>query len=401
MTSAPPHAVSTLTPEVVQVIDMIRRCGPLTRSDITSRLDMGRNAVTAHLHAALDSGLIVENGHAPSTGGRAPQSWAFNHSAGFVLTAAVEVEAFHVAVTDLVGTVLDSASRTWRIQEGPDRTLNEVATELERLLKGRTGTAWGLGLSVPGPVDHVTGKPSSPPIMPGWDGFDIPDYFESRLHLPVVVDNDVNVMALGHFGLDSAESSIYVFIGTGIGAGLISHGRLHRGGRGAAGDIGHTRISQPGTTICRCGRIGCLEASAGGWAQELVATQVAASGVSPYLTSVLRDHQSISVDAIAQGVTLGDPSCIQFAASSASAIGGVLAVLVSFFNPDRIVFSGILPQKTPLFLETIERVIREQTLSLATEDLVIETSNESTVDSMRGCARMVLDLLFTKGAPLH
>lgn len=390
MTLTTRELVAELTPEAITIVDLLHRRGPLTRLDLTSRLGMGRNAVAAHLREALDTGIIIDNGRIASTGGRAPQTWAFDPSAGRILTAIVEVEAMHLAVTDLNGRVLISASREWRIQEGPTATLEEIVHGLHELID-EGAPIWGIGVSVPGPVDHSSGRPSAPPIMPGWDDFDIPARLGEALGVPVFVDNDVNVMALGHCDPGSSESLVFVYVSKGIGAGLVSHGRLHRGAKGAAGDIGHTRIPQSGTTVCRCGRIGCLEASAGGWAQELLAAQIAASGVSPYLSEVLDKEHAVTAEAIAEGAAQADPSCIRFVATSASAIGDVVAVLVSFFNPDRLVFSGPLPTRAPLFLETITRVIHEQTLSLAAESVKIEISPCALTDSIRGCARMVLD----------
>ena len=134
------------------------------------------------------------------------------------------------------------------------------------------GELWGGGIGVPGPVEFRTGRPISPPIMPGWDGYPIRARFAARYGVPVWIDNDVNVLALGEWRSGVAvghDNVVVVKIGTGIGAGIISDGRLHRGAQGSAGDVGHIQVVDDAKVICRCGNVGCLEALAGGAAHGI------------------------------------------------------------------------------------------------------------------------------------
>ena len=124
----------------------------------------------------------------------------------------------------------------------------------------------GVGIGVPGPVEFATGRPRNPPIMPGWDGFDIPAFIGEYVDAPVLVDNDVNLMALGEFdeGWRDVRHLLFVKIATGIGAGIVADGRLNRGAQGSAGDLGHVRSLGDSQTECTCGNVGCLEAVAAG-----------------------------------------------------------------------------------------------------------------------------------------
>ena len=111
--------------------------------------------------------------------------------------------------------------------------------------QGRTGALWGIGIGVPGPVEFESGRPVSPPIMPGWDGYRVRGALRA-VGVPVWVDNDVNVMALGELTAGCGrgrDDFVFVKIGTGIGAGIIVDGRIHRGAKGSAGDIGHIQIA--------------------------------------------------------------------------------------------------------------------------------------------------------------
>lgn len=382
--------------EVALVVNLIRQDLARTRGDLCRLSGFGRNVVSTHLATAVASGLIEKAGTAPSNGGRSPHRWRFVESAGSVLTASIAVHGIRVTRSDLAGNTLAGEMVPWEINNGPIPTLERVEAALVSLVEKHAAPIWGLGVSLPGPIDHESGTPASPPIMKGWDGFDVRGFFESRLHIPVLVDNDVNAMAMGHSVESSDRDSIYVLVSTGIGAGLISHGELHRGAQGAAGDIGHTRIDSQDTVVCRCGRIGCLEASAGGWALERAATRLAVDGLSPYLEAVRQSDGSISIDRIATGVEVGDTSCIELVATAASSIGAILAVLVSFYNPQRIVLAGPIPTRCPLFHDTIMRSIKDRSLALATQNLAIETAPDPEADESRGCALMVVDEAFSR-----
>src|SRR5919106_1186376 len=126
-----------------------------------------------------------------------------------------------------------------------------------------------------GGVGFRGAKRATPPIMPGWDGFSIPGWFASRYDAPVLVDNDVNIMAVGeHFSTYSdCENLLMIKVGTGIGCGIVAGGHIHRGAQGAAGDIGHIRVSGRDDVICHCGNVGCLEAVAGGHALAAALTE--------------------------------------------------------------------------------------------------------------------------------
>ncbi len=175
-------------------------------------------------------------------------TFAFNEDAGVILAADLGATHARLAVTNLAGTVLAEETRRARDRPGPGdgarldrRALPRAAGEVGR----GDADVRGIGIGVPGPVEHATGRPRNPPIMPGWDGYPIPERFADRYQVPVLVDNDVNIMALGEHWTHWREVDhlLLVKVGTGIGCGIIVDGRIHRGADGAAGDIGHIRVA--------------------------------------------------------------------------------------------------------------------------------------------------------------
>src|SRR5215216_808245 len=230
-----------------RVLSLIRDGEAVTRADLARRTGLARSTVAQRVEALLAHQLVYEAGGSASTGGRPPTVLAFNRSAGVVLVADLGATHSRLAVSDLAGAPLSEVALDVDIADGPDRVLTWVDERFAELLREARKTpddVRGIGIGVPGPVAFAEGKPVNPPIMPGWDGFSIPYWFANRYAAPVLVDNDVNIMALGeHFShWRDTEHLLFIKVGTGIGCGIVAGRQIHRGAQGAAGDIGHIRV---------------------------------------------------------------------------------------------------------------------------------------------------------------
>ena len=399
-----PSPIPQIDTDVLTVVDLVRRGRASTRQQLAQMTGMGRNTISSLLNTAVALGLIAPNGSGPSTGGRAPATWRFRQEDGLVLVAGVHSSTLRLAVTDLGGAPVECRTLPWSITRGPAPTLAEAAARLRDMVGPLDRPVWAAGASLPGPIDQESGRPTAPPIMPGWDGFDVVAVMEEALGVPAVTSNDVNTMLLGHAVTlqDQAHRKprdiLYLQVGTGIGAGLMSNGLLHRGADGAAGDIGHVRVTGNDAVVCRCGRTGCLEAVAGGWAVMRDARRAGAEGTSPFLRERLAGSDDLTIDDVVAGVAAGDTECVTLMVRSATAVGDALAMIVSFFNPGRVVLAGPMPQGCPLFLQVARRIVDERALALATHDLELVPAEDSLDDEMRGTAILAVNALFDRAA---
>jgi predicted NBD/HSP70 family sugar kinase len=286
-----------------------------------------------------------------------------------------------MALTDLSGSVLLEVGEQLDIARGPVEVLGWLTTTGDRLL---TEAGWnsadlaGVGIGLPGPVEHSSGRAFNPPIMPGWDGFDVPAYVGERLGGPILVDNDVNIMALGEHAsvYPDVEHLVFVKVATGIGAGIISGGRLHRGAQGAAGDLGHVRAPHGDDVPCRCGNTGCLEAIASGPA---IAARLRSQGVDV--------PDSREVAALAKA---GDLATLQVVRQAGRDIGDVLATLVSMLNPSVIVLGGVMSMAVESLLAGVREVVYGRSLPLATGNLQIVASQTGEQAGVIGAATLVI-----------
>lgn len=376
MTSREP-ATSREATELGQLVGLIATGAGASRADLARTTSLSRSTISQRIDLLLDRGLVVETGDGPSTGGRRPVILSLNPDAGVVLGADLGASHYELEVTDLGGKVLAGAEGSSDIAAGPETVLgmvDERFTELLAQVERGPQHVRAIGIGVPGPVEFATGTVVRPPIMPGWDGFVVPDWFQGRYEGPVLVDNDVNVMALGVYWSKEVDSEqlLVVKVGTGIGCGIISRGTLHRGADGAAGDIGHIRIPGEGDAICTCGNSGCLEAVASGSA---IAARLRREGV----------HVSEPRDLVDLART-GEPRVLREVRSAGLHIGEVLASLVNFYNPDTIIIGGSLAELRDELLAAIRSVIYERALPLATHRLRIMTAAPGQHTAVAGAA---------------
>jgi len=386
---------------LLRIVNMVRTHEASTRPEIGRVTGLGRGVVTQRVDQAIEMGFLEDGEFGPSSGGRAPRTLRFRSDRGRIVVCALGALHIHVGVALLEGDIIDETHRTWDISRGPAETLDTAMGMIDELL-ARTADVpiWGVAIGVPGPVDFLTGRPVAPPIMPGWNGFDVRRKFEQRYEAPVWVDNDVNLLALNERSRrrDEHADLIYCKIGTGIGAGLLSQGRLHRGANGAAGDIGHVRV-RDSEVPCRCGKIGCLEAVAGGWALVRDAEQAIAEGAVGYLARAATDGEALTPERISRAAEDGDATAIALVQRSARVMGEAIAALVNMFNPSTIVVGGAVPSAGEMFLAEVRQRVYELSLPLATRDLTIAQSVNDIREPLRGGAEMVREQLFDATFP--
>ena len=384
------------------VLAGVRTGGLRTRPELVRVLGLGRNLVSQRVSDLIELGLLQDGRMAPSTGGRPSRELRFRSAAGCLLVADLGATHLQAGLTDLDGEVIDYRVEPLDISTGPEATLDRIEQVFDNILEARPGSAralWGIGVGLPGPVEFSRGRPMAPPIMPGWDDYPVRDRLAAKYAAPAWVDNDVNVLALGELraGIGRGEQDLlYIKVGTGIGAGLISGGRLHRGAQGAAGDIGHVPVLDDDSVMCRCGNTGCLEAVAGGFALVRDGLAAAQAGRSRLLADVLDANGAIATEDVLRAAALGDQTSLGLLTRAGRLVGRTLATLVNFYNPSLIVMGGQISAADEAFLGELRRTVYGRSMALATRDLRIKTSPLGDRAGLLGAAFLVADELFAR-----
>ncbi|RMI36497.1 ROK family transcriptional regulator [Streptomyces triticirhizae] len=377
------------------LLRLIRTGRATTRGELQRVTGLSRSTVGGRLDQLFRAGWVRERAGDPveaPTGGRPAVRLHFDTSHAVVLCADLETRHARAAVLDLGGTVLAEHSGALLISQGPQEVLQRLG-QWFALLVEKAGVSvdavCGIGLAVPGPVDAGLGQVVQPPMMPGWDRHPIAETMraafaaqvgEAGAAIPVLVENDANLMAYAEqrHGFPDCSAFLLVKVSTGIGAGVVVDGEMYRGFDGAAGDIGHIRLSDHPRALCRCGSYGCLAAVASGRA---IAEQLTAAGIPTTSGSGVRDQ-----------LTIGQPDAVRLAREAGRLVGGVLATVVTLLNPGVLMVAGDLAG--PSFLTGVRELLYQRAMPRTTAYLQVVTSRLGERAGLTGAAAMVVESLY-------
>ncbi|CAM5410682.1 ROK family protein [Streptomyces aurantiogriseus] len=373
------------------LLALVRTGRATTRGALQQATGLSRATVGQRLDRLFRAGWLREGAGGPvdsPLGGRPSITLEFDDAHAVVLAADLDTRHARAAVLSLTGELLAEHSGTLVVEDGPDTVLGELGRWFSELLEKagrRADEVCGIGLAVPGPVDSETGRVVQPPIMPGWDGYDIRGRLARAFTehtgappVPVLVDNDANLMAYGEQRTAYRDCSAFVLVkvSTGIGAGVVVDGAIYRGVDGGAGDIGHIRVGAD--ALCRCGSHGCLAAVASGGA---VARKLAETGVPAASGSDVRDL-----------LAAGHPGAAALAREAGRRVGDVLATVVTLLNPGVLMIAGDLAGTS--FLTGVRELLYQRALPRSTARLEVVTSRLGERAGLVGAGGLVVEYLY-------
>jgi glucokinase-like ROK family protein len=313
------------------------------------------------------------------------------------LVAAVDMGASHIniALADFSAKFVEETSHPFDIKQGPQICLAEVSRILHELLNHygiNIAQLMAVGVGVPGPVVTDAGTVVSPPIMPGWDGFPIRKSLEKEWGLPVSLNNDADLGALGEwaYGAGRGEKNLaFIKVGSGIGAGLIINQQIYGGTTGSAGEIGHLTIDENGP-LCSCGNRGCMEAFAGGHAIALQARKLVESGKRTLLSNI--PIENLTAEDVAKAARRGDLPSQEIIMRAGTFIGIAIAGLVNLFNPGAVIIGGGVAQVGDLLTTSIRKAVRERSLRASEQSVRITTAMLGQRSSLMGATVQAINI---------
>lgn len=332
----------------------------------------------------IGAGLVQETADvatATMRTGRPPQLVSLVPSAAYALGVDIGHDHVRTVLTDLSGTPSWDGTERLDVDHHPGRALR-AATELIDRAVAETGVprekVLGLGIGIACPVDESRGELCAEGIMPGWIGVRPADELAGRTRLAVRIVNDANACVLAEQRFGAARDSgdiVYLRLSSGIGAGVVSGGRVLLGHNGLAGELGHVSV-EPNGSVCRCGNRGCLETVA---SPTAIATLLARSWGHPVSDTDLADL-----------LRRGDRGTLRAVEDAGDAVGRVLASAVMLLNPELIVIGGELATAGEALFEPIRRALARSVMSSHDRELRIVASTLGDSAGVRGAATLVL-----------
>ena len=371
----------------LRIMEALYRRPSSSRADLARETMLSRATVSTLIEELVRAGLVEENAAAPATAGaeaglgRPPVLLSLVSGAAFAVGLDFGHQHIRVALCDLSGEPIVDDYSLAQVDHAPIESL-DLAHELVREALRRGGVApdqlLGVGIGLAVPIVKATRELAADGILPGWHGIRPAEEMEARLGIPVALDNDANVGALGEkaFGVArEVDDLIYVRLSAGIGAGLIIEGHPYPGVTGVAGEIGHV-LSDPSGPICRCGNRGCLEAVA-----------------SPVAVAALLERsigEPVTVQRLLELVADGHRGARRAVAEAGEAVGRAVSMAVNILNPELVVVGGDLAQAGEALLAPITAAIERHSVAPAAAAVRVTAGTLGARAEVLGAAALIL-----------
>ncbi|MFJ8533185.1 ROK family protein [Streptomyces sp. NPDC093591] len=342
------------------VLDLLRTAGPegISRLELAERTGLTPQAVSKITARLREDGLAAEAGRRASTGGKPRTVLRLVPGAGHAVGLHLDRDELTAVLCDLTGAVVAERRAPLDLGAGADTVVERAVREVEGLADGSSrppGAVLGVGVALPGPLDHRRGVLHRVTGFPEWNGFPLRDVLARRLSLPVLVDKDTNAAALGLAvgGAAGAFASFaYLHFGAGLGGGLVIGGVVHRGTRTGAGEFGHQVVQLDGPP-CGCGNRGCVEA--------------------------------LCLAAVARGET----------AEAARVLGTAAGNLVALLDVDLVLLGGRTVAASPeTFVRGVAAVLDERARRAGGDAVPVRVASGGGRDVAEGAAQLLLAPLF-------
>jgi len=367
----------------------------LSCSEISAKLNLSLPLINRLLEELVEDGVVLEQGYAPSTGGRRPLTYTLNPGVFYVVAVAMDQFITRVAIMDLHNRLVGSVKKIELSLPSNDRAkyilceaINEVIDEgqiaREKIL--------GVGIGMPGFVDGIQGL--------NYSFLEVNDqslerFLSDKIGLPVSIDNDSRLIALAElrFGVaKKSQNAMVINIGWGIGLGLIVNNKLFRGHDGFAGELSHIPLFT-NNKLCGCGKRGCLETESSLAAMvEKAIEGITAGRISSLSDKELSvDHFERSSELVIEAAKKGDQYAIELISEIAYNIGRGVAILIHLFNPQLIILSGRGSLVGKLWQAPIQQAINEHCIPRLASNTEIKLSGLGYEAELIGSASLVMD----------
>jgi len=349
------------------ILDLVRRSGHISRSELARRSKLTKPTVSTIIDEFITTGVVREVGlgESLSGGGRPARLLEFDDSSAAYLGIHFGVRATLVALADARGNIRLVRNRP-SLRGAPERaakTVRSLVAEVLQAAKIPRARVTAAGATVPGLVDHDSGTCVLAPNL-GWKDFPLRETLQDELHMPVIVNNitQASAFAEGRIGAAKGKHSyVWVYVGSGVGSGIVIDGQIFHGQRGFSGEIGHCPVADDGP-LCACGRRGCLETVASTMALVKAAEAAVARKESTIMEKRSGEHGEIDMAVIAAAAKKNDGVATRILDQASEHIGRGLSYLLNILNPEMIVLGGPVIQAGEYLLREVRASVARHAL---------------------------------------
>lgn len=386
------------------ILNTIRTMDSISQAEIVRNSRLGSTTVSEIINELKKDNLIKEIGPGESPLGRKPRLLRFNPKAGHVLGVDVDVDKIRVSALDLSGDIEDEIILASESEDGEEKVLATIEQGVKDILgKIRLSTSqiFGLGICFEGEIDSHGSVIFSANF--GWRNIPLKTIIEERCNIPTFVEDNMRARSLGEYWFGAGQNIsnlVCLYVGTGVGAGIIIDGKPYRGMHSRAGEIGHTSVASDGPK-CKCGKRGCLEIFTSNPSIISRVEKAITEGRETLISNIIqRDHKGLTLDAIFDAVREGDRLAKEILEQTGYYLGLGVSNIVNSFDPEMVILSGdIIDKSRGLLLDIIRETAKVETLDGARRTMQIEEGILKENAGVVGAATLVYQDMFR--LPLH
>ncbi len=384
---------------IKKVRSILRNEGSCSRVDLSAKANLDKKTITNIINEMLADGEVIVVSKSSSGVGRPKENLALNGA--YMYSIGLDVGGTHVSgvIMDYTGKVLcdhsiDIASMSSDILM---QLCNYIIEELLKKSEFTIDQIDKIGLAFPGYIDSKTGEAKLNENIKGWRNLPLADLFRKKYDVEIMVDDCSRLMALAElrYGAGREVNDFIVFdLGLGIGCGIVINGEVFYGSMGMSGEVGHTIVKVDGPR-CTCGRNGCIESIASGWALTKQAAELLDRGESSLLNEATSGNTRIpTVKEIGLAARLGDEKCLQLLKNAGRYIAIGIMNSISIINPSKVIVGGRLIQDNVIMFQEIVETVKREALHEMIKDLKIEASQLGDLATAIGAASLCLESYF-------
>jgi len=385
----------------ISVLRIVRDEGPISRSEVARKMGVSKVIIGGIVRRLLETSILFEIGKGNSTvqGGRRPVMLEFNADAGLAVGIEIHLHSSNILITNMNAEILHEGTVNYSDNTNPNAILQRIVRNIEKMVgdEEKMKSILGVGIALPGLIDYENGSILTSHSLKSWEGFPIQQLLEDTLDTKVYMENDVKTITLGeyHWGAgQDARNVVYIWLGEGIGAGIIINGDIYRGITSSAGEVGYTEISARGINR---GRFPILYQGQQRFGEILTTRNLELSlkeAVAANGRSTLLVKDDINLNSISSAAKKEDALAKEALKEFGQILGVLTTSVINFFNPELIIMGGPVIDKCPSVLAEATARAREDVLVVPAEIVKIKAGALKNRAGTLGAVGMVLQDLF-------
>jgi predicted NBD/HSP70 family sugar kinase len=358
------------------IIGYFANTGNATIADLCKEINLSVPKVTLLLNELIQDGLVKDYGKVESTGGRKPNLYGLMPDSAFFVGVDVRQSYINIGLSDLQKNLIKVTERIPYKLENTKESLEALIQVIQQFIQEvlvPTDKILGIGINLSGRINYATGYSYS---FFYFDEEPLSKKIENRIGIPVLLENDSRAMAFGEFNSASIQGEkdvLFLNLDYRIGLGMVINSQLYYGKSGYSGEFGHIPFFN-NEIICHCGKKGCLETEASGWALTRMMQEKLMEGSTSVLTQDKHKPQDIDIHDIIEAANNDDVLAIELIGKIGENLGRGIAMLINIFNPELVILGGSLAATGEYIRLPIKSAINKFSLSLVNNDTQLKMS---------------------------